>query len=83
MNPLISKVVHFVDSMDHVRKHTPLENIKGSRSKEGCVCVSLPRERLYTSYMGLPRVPCSPSSPSTACLVTVPQSKEELAPFED
>ena len=39
MNPLIYKMVHYVDSTDHVRKHTLMGKIKESRSKEGCVCV--------------------------------------------
>lgn len=76
MNTLVSKMLHNVDSMDRVRKQTLMEKIKGSRSKEGicvrerecaCVCLSvsvcLSKERLYTLYMGLTRVPCSFSSP--------------------
>ena len=31
------KMAHCADSRDHIRKHTLMEEIKESRSKEGCV----------------------------------------------
>lgn len=39
MNQLISKMVCYVDSMDQVRKHTLLGEMRESRSKEVCACI--------------------------------------------